>query len=60
MLDGAQLEVRLIDGRARCNDCGAEFVAETIVARCPCGSQRFVWLAGEELNVKTMELEEAA
>ncbi len=60
VLDGAQLEVRLIDGRARCNDCGAEFVTETIVARCPCGSQRSVRLAGEELTVKTMELEEAA
>jgi hydrogenase nickel incorporation protein HypA/HybF len=60
VLDGARLEIRLIDGRARCNDCGSEFSTETIFARCPCGSQRVARVAGEELTVKTMELEEAA
>jgi hydrogenase nickel incorporation protein HypA/HybF len=60
MLDGAQLDIRLIDGRARCEDCGIEFTTETIFAPCPCGSRRIVRLAGEELMVKTMELEEAA
>jgi hydrogenase nickel incorporation protein HypA/HybF len=60
VLDGAVLNIRLIEGRARCNDCGTEFEAETIVARCPCGCRRIAWLAGEELNVKAIELEEAA
>jgi hydrogenase nickel incorporation protein HypA/HybF len=59
-LDGTRLEIRLIDGRARCDDCGAEFCMETIFARCRCGSQRVTCLAGEELTVTTMELEEAA
>jgi hydrogenase nickel incorporation protein HypA/HybF len=56
MLDGAELDIRLIDGRARCEDCGIEFATETIFASCPCGSRRVVRLAGEELMVKTMEL----
>ncbi len=60
VVDGAVLNIRLIEGRGRCNDCGTEFVSETIVARCPCGCRRVAWLTGEELNVKAIELEEAA
>jgi hydrogenase nickel incorporation protein HypA/HybF len=59
-LDGAHLDIRLIDGRARCEDCGVQFAAQTIFARCPCGSHRVVRLAGDELTVTTMELEGAA
>ena len=39
-LEGAALEIREIDGRARCEDCGAEFATETLFAPCPCGSRR--------------------
>jgi hydrogenase nickel incorporation protein HypA/HybF len=59
-LDGARLDIRLIEGRARCADCTAEFLVETIFARCACGSHRITLVAGEELNVRAMELEEAA
>jgi hydrogenase nickel incorporation protein HypA/HybF len=59
-LEGARLDIRQIDGRASCVDCGTEFAADTIFARCTCGSRRVVLLAGEELDVKAMELEEAA
>jgi len=57
---GAALDIRQIDGRARCRDCGDEFAADTLFAPCPCGSRRCVRLAGEELNVKAIEVEEAA
>jgi hydrogenase nickel incorporation protein HypA/HybF len=57
-LEGAMLDIRQLDGRARCQDCGAEFATETIFTPCPCGSRRSVRLQGEELNIKTMELEE--
>jgi hydrogenase nickel incorporation protein HypA/HybF len=57
---GAALDIHEIDGRARCRDCGEEFAAATLFARCPCGSRRCERLAGEELNVKAIELEEAA
>jgi hydrogenase nickel incorporation protein HypA/HybF len=60
VLDGAALEIRLIDGAARCQDCGCEFATETLFTPCPCGSRQTVRLRGEELNIKSMELEEAA
>ncbi|HEY1796330.1 MAG TPA: hydrogenase maturation nickel metallochaperone HypA [Stellaceae bacterium] len=57
-LSGAALDINLIDGRARCSDCAAEFFTDTLFTPCPCGSRRTIRLAGEELLVKTMELEE--
>lgn len=57
-LAGAALDIRLIDGRARCRDCSAEFAVETLYTPCPCGSRHTERLAGEELNIKAMELED--
>jgi hydrogenase nickel incorporation protein HypA/HybF len=57
---GAKLDIREIEGRARCRDCGEEFTADTLFAPCPCGSRRCERLVGEELNVKAIEVEEAA
>jgi hydrogenase nickel incorporation protein HypA/HybF len=59
LASSAILDIRQIDGRAHCRDCGEEFAAATLFARCPCGSQHCDRLAGEELNVKAIELEEA-
>ena len=56
VLEGARLDIRLIDGRARCEACGSEFATETIFAPCPCGSRRVVRLAGEELMVRSVEV----
>lgn len=60
VLEKAELDIQVIPGRARCSACGAEFATATLYAPCPCGSHRREQLQGEELNVKTMELEEAA
>jgi hydrogenase nickel incorporation protein HypA/HybF len=57
---GARLDIHQIDGRARCRDCGEEFAADTLFTPCPCGSRRCERLVGEELNVKAIEVEEAA
>ncbi len=57
VLDGAALEIIEVDGRARCLDCGGEVALVEFVARCACGSRRLLRLAGEELNIKSMELE---
>jgi hydrogenase nickel incorporation protein HypA/HybF len=57
VLEGAMLEIRQIEGRARCNACGVEFPADTLFTPCACGSRRFQRLQGEELNIKSMELE---
>ena len=59
-LEGASLEIVEIEGRARCSDCGTEFATPTLYAACTCGSHRLLRLQGEELKIKTMELEEAA
>lgn len=60
VLEGASLDIRPIRGRARCNDCGAEFDTVALYTPCACGSRHLERLQGEELNIKTMELEEAA
>jgi hydrogenase nickel incorporation protein HypA/HybF len=60
VLEGAALDIREIEGRARCAACGTEFEMPTLYAACPCGSRKLERLQGEELNIKTMELEEAA
>lgn len=59
-LEGAKLEICEIEGRARCESCGAEFATATLFALCPCGSHRLTRLSGEELNVRSIELMEAA
>ncbi|MEM7398345.1 MAG: hydrogenase maturation nickel metallochaperone HypA [Pseudomonadota bacterium] len=59
-LDGAELDIRIIEGRARCHACGTEFVSPTLLTRCGCASRDVEIVQGEELNIKTMELEEAA
>jgi hydrogenase nickel incorporation protein HypA/HybF len=58
MLEGAMLEIRQIEGRARCNACGSEFATDTLFTPCGCGSRQFKRLQGEELNIKSMELEQ--
>lgn len=59
-LEGATLDIREIEGRARCKDCGAEFATPELFTPCACGSRDTTRLSGEELNIKSMELEEAA
>ncbi|MHB8883797.1 MAG: hydrogenase maturation nickel metallochaperone HypA [Methylovirgula sp.] len=56
-LDGATLDILEIPGRARCFDCGREIVLDEIFGRCVCGSQQLERLSGDELNIKSMELE---
>jgi hydrogenase nickel incorporation protein HypA/HybF len=60
VVEGARLEIQEIEGRARCESCGTEFAVASLLAACTCGSRRLRHIAGEELNVKSMELEEVA
>lgn len=57
-LEKATLEVREISALARCDVCGTEFPTPSMLTTCPCGSFRFKRLKGDELNVKSIELEE--
>jgi hydrogenase nickel incorporation protein HypA/HybF len=55
----ASLEIREIAALARCETCGTEFPTPSMLTVCPCGSFRFRRLKGEELNLRSIELEEA-
>jgi hydrogenase nickel incorporation protein HypA/HybF len=59
VLEGASLDIREVEGRARCTACGREFDMPMPYAACACGSRRLHCLQGDELIVKTMELAEA-
>ncbi len=58
-LEGAALDIIEIAGRARCRDCEAEVLLTEVFTKCRCGSGRLQRLSGEELNIKSMELETA-
>ena len=55
----AFLDICEIEAAARCDLCGEEFPTPSMLTACPCGSFQFQRLAGEELNVKSIELDEA-
>jgi hydrogenase nickel incorporation protein HypA/HybF len=59
-LDGAVLDIIEPEGRARCRSCGAEFVLPDLLTQCRCGSFALTLLQGEELTIRSIELEEAA
>ncbi|CEJ84387.1 Hydrogenase nickel incorporation protein HypA [Hyphomicrobium sp. GJ21] len=59
-IEGAHLEIREVEGRCHCRSCGAEFSTPTLYTPCPCGSRNVERLSGEELNIKSMQLEEVA
>ena len=59
-IDGATLSIHEVEGRARCRACERELETPTLFTACGCGSRDLVRLAGEELKITTMELEEAA
>lgn len=58
VLENANLEIRQITGLALCRQCGTEFVLEKPFGICNCGSVSFDLIAGEELLIKEIEVEE--
>jgi hydrogenase nickel incorporation protein HypA/HybF len=58
---GAALEIDEIPGLGCCNDCGTLVRLEAPAGRCPrCGTASLRLVAGQELNVKEMEVESCA
>jgi hydrogenase nickel incorporation protein HypA/HybF len=55
-LEGAALEIIQPTGKARCRDCGAEFVLNDLLMLCECGSANRELLAGEELKIREVEV----
>lgn len=58
VIDGTEFEntvmnVEAVDGRAKCLDCGEEFVADLEALRCPsCGGNKLTPISGYELTLK--------
>jgi len=57
-VEDASLDIREIPAMARCEACDTEFPTPSMLTPCPCGSFRCQRLKGEELTVKSIELEE--
>jgi hydrogenase nickel incorporation protein HypA/HybF len=57
--EGAVLELEEIEARLRCTDCEREWAPEIPAFRCPdCGSADVEVIAGEELEVQFIEIED--
>jgi len=60
-LAGAVLDIDEIPGLGICNDCGTEVNLTALIGRCPeCGTANLRLTAGQELNIKEMELASCA
>jgi hydrogenase nickel incorporation protein HypA/HybF len=57
-VENASLDICEVAAIASCEACGAQFPTPSLFTPCSCGSYRFTRLKGEELNVKSIELEE--
>jgi hydrogenase nickel incorporation protein HypA/HybF len=58
LLVGAILEINRIPGLARCRICKAEITLDKPFGICSCGSVELDLIAGEELKIKEIEIEE--
>jgi hydrogenase nickel incorporation protein HypA/HybF len=60
-LAGAALEIDEIPGLGTCEDCGTQVGLKAFVGRCPnCGTSNLRLIAGQELNIKEMEVASCA
>jgi hydrogenase nickel incorporation protein HypA/HybF len=55
---GAELVVREVQAAAHCRNCGADFLVDAAVAVCACGSRELALTGGDELTIRTMEVDE--
>ncbi len=58
LLHDAALEIEEVAGLAQCAGCGQRFAMPLTGARCACGERQFRLLAGEELKIVELELQE--
>ncbi len=58
VLEGGLLEINEITGLGCCRQCGSNIVLEKPFGRCDCGSVELDLIAGEELKIKEIEIED--
>jgi hydrogenase nickel incorporation protein HypA/HybF len=56
-LEGAVLDILEVPGRARCRSCGEHFETRVLLAECGCGSVDLDIVGGEQLLVRSVEVE---
>jgi hydrogenase nickel incorporation protein HypA/HybF len=56
-VEGARLEIEEPAGRGRCRACAGEFACDGLVVLCPCGSADVEVLGGDELLIRSVEVE---
>jgi hydrogenase nickel incorporation protein HypA/HybF len=56
VVEGAELQIIEVPGRARCRICRGEVTLLQPFGRCECGSSDLEWLSGEELRIKEYEV----
>jgi hydrogenase nickel incorporation protein HypA/HybF len=54
--DGAQLDLNIQPGLARCRTCGETFELPDMILLCPCGSADVEVTAGRDLRILSMEV----
>ena len=54
--EGAELEIIEVPGLVRCEDCGREMTRDRPLGHCACGGSSFESLAGDELQIKAMDV----
>jgi hydrogenase nickel incorporation protein HypA/HybF len=58
---GAELQIVDIPGMGLCTDCGTQVPLDTLAGRCPiCGTASLKLIAGQELNIKEIEVQACA
>lgn len=59
LLEGARLSITRIPGRGQCQECGSETPLTELFGMCRhCGSGCVVIIAGEEMRVREIEVED--
>ena len=56
-LEGAVLEIHEVPGHASCRSCGEQFETRILLAACRCGSLDLDIVGGEQLLVRSVEVE---
>ena len=55
---GAVLEIVEIPGRGQCRACGNDVSLDRPFGQCVCGNTDLEWLAGDELRVRELEVDD--
>jgi hydrogenase nickel incorporation protein HypA/HybF len=55
-LAGARLDITEPPARCKCRSCGTEFVPDSPVVLCPCGSPDVAVLSGEQLKIVSVSV----